>query len=61
MRFAVIGLGQRIAAVLSALKTAGAEFELDGYFDPELSRSGLSACKPREFRPAKPIAAPNSY
>jgi len=35
MRFAVIGLGQRIAAVLSALKTAGAEFELDGYFDPE--------------------------
>jgi predicted dehydrogenase len=35
MRFAVIGLGQRIAAVLSALKAAGAAFELDGYCDPE--------------------------
>lgn len=35
MRFAVIGLGQRIAAVLSALKTAGAAFELNGYYDPE--------------------------
>jgi predicted dehydrogenase len=35
MRFAVIGLGQRVAAVLSALKTAGASFELDGYYDPE--------------------------
>lgn len=49
MRFAVIGLGQRIAAVLSALKTAGAEFELDGYFDPEpvglerLQAEGISA------------------
>jgi len=35
MRFAVIGLGQRIAAVLSAIKAAGAEFEVDGYYDPE--------------------------
>lgn len=34
MKFAVIGLGQRIAAVLSALKTAGAEFSLNGYVDP---------------------------
>src|SRR5262245_28205611 len=48
MRFAVIGLGQRIAAVLSALKTAGASFELDGYFDPEpvglerLKREGIA-------------------
>ena len=34
MRFAVIGRGQRIAAVLSALKQAGGEFTLNGYFDP---------------------------
>ena len=34
MKFAVIGLGQRMAAVLSALKQAGADFELNGYADP---------------------------
>lgn len=34
MKFAVIGLGQRIAAVLSALKRSGAEFEISGYSDP---------------------------
>ncbi len=49
MRFAVIGLGQRIAAVLSAFKAADAAFELDGYFDPEpvglerLKREGIPA------------------
>jgi predicted dehydrogenase len=48
MRFAVIGLGQRIAAVLSALKTAGADFALDGYCDPSpvglerLQREGIA-------------------
>jgi predicted dehydrogenase len=35
MRFAVIGLGQRIAAVLSAFKAAGTDFALDGYVDPQ--------------------------
>ncbi len=35
MRFAVIGLGQRISAVLSALKAAGADFEVANYVDPE--------------------------
>ena len=34
MRIAVIGLGQRISAVLSALKAAGAAFEVAGYADP---------------------------
>jgi predicted dehydrogenase len=34
MKFAVIGLGQRMAAVLSALKQTGAAFELNGYADP---------------------------
>jgi predicted dehydrogenase len=34
MRIAVIGLGQRISAVLSALKAAGAAFEVVGYADP---------------------------
>ncbi|MBP6011816.1 MAG: Gfo/Idh/MocA family oxidoreductase [Alphaproteobacteria bacterium] len=35
MRFAVIGLGQRMSAVLSALKAAGADFEITRYVDPE--------------------------
>jgi predicted dehydrogenase len=49
MRIAVIGLGQRIAAVLSALKTAGASVEVAGYADPapvgleRLSREGITA------------------
>ncbi len=34
MRLAIIGLGQRMSAVLSALKAAGARFSVDGYFDP---------------------------
>lgn len=34
MRIGIIGLGQRIAAVLAALKAAGATVEVDGYFDP---------------------------
>lgn len=34
MRIAVIGLGERTAAVLSAIKAAGAAFELNGYADP---------------------------
>jgi predicted dehydrogenase len=34
MRVGVIGLGQRIAAVLAALKAGGAAVEVDGYFDP---------------------------
>ena len=33
-RLAVIGLGQRISAVLSSLKAAGADFEIAGYADP---------------------------
>jgi predicted dehydrogenase len=49
MKFAVIGLGQRMAAVLSALKRAGADFELSGYADPapvgleRLSDEGIPA------------------
>jgi len=34
LRFAAIGLGQRIAAVLRAIKQAGAPFELSAYVDP---------------------------
>ncbi len=34
MRLAIIGLGQRMGAVLSALKVVGARFSIDGYFDP---------------------------
>ncbi len=49
MKFAVIGLGQRMAAVLSAMKRAGADFELSGYSDPapvglgRLSEEGIPA------------------
>lgn len=49
MRFAVIGLGQRIAAVLSAFKAADIAFAVDGYFDPQpvglaqLEREGIGA------------------
>ena len=35
MKVAVIGLGQRTSAVLSALKAAGAAVEVSGYVDPE--------------------------
>ncbi len=35
LRLGVIGLGQRMGAVLAALKQAGAQFSVDGYFDPE--------------------------
>lgn len=35
LRFSVVGLGQRMAAVLTAFKRAGAQFSIDGYFDPE--------------------------
>jgi predicted dehydrogenase len=48
LRFSVVGLGQRMAAVLSAFKRAGASFSIDGYFDPEpvglarLTAEGLS-------------------
>ncbi|MBI1211390.1 MAG: gfo/Idh/MocA family oxidoreductase [Alphaproteobacteria bacterium] len=34
LRFAAIGLGQRIAAVLRAVKQTGAHFALAGYVDP---------------------------
>lgn len=34
MKVGVIGLGQRIAAVVSALKAAGADVEVSGYADP---------------------------
>ncbi|MFM9863258.1 MAG: Gfo/Idh/MocA family protein [Micropepsaceae bacterium] len=34
MKVGVIGLGQRISAVISALKAAGAEVEVSGYADP---------------------------
>lgn len=34
LRFAVIGLGQRIAAVLRAIKQTGTAFELTAYVDP---------------------------
>lgn len=34
MRVGVIGLGQRMAAVISAMKAAGAEVEIAGYADP---------------------------
>jgi predicted dehydrogenase len=34
LRFAAIGLGQRIAAVLRAIKLTGTPFELAGYVDP---------------------------
>jgi len=34
LRFAVIGLGQRIAAVLRAIKQTGTAFELAAYVDP---------------------------
>lgn len=34
-RFAVVGLGQRIAAVLRAIGQAGAPFEVIGYADPQ--------------------------
>src|SRR4051794_40546688 len=33
-RIAVIGLGQRIASVLSAMKEVGWDLRLDGYVDP---------------------------
>jgi predicted dehydrogenase len=48
MRLAVIGLGQRIGAVLRALKRAGADFEVVGYSDPspvgldDLAAEGIS-------------------
>ena len=35
MKVGVIGLGQRMAAVISALKAAGADVEVAGYADPE--------------------------
>lgn len=47
MKFAVIGLGQRIAAVLSAIKETGTPFEVTGYHDPSpvglerLQREGI--------------------
>lgn len=47
MKFAVIGLGQRIAAVLSAIKETGTPFEVAGYYDPapvgleRLEREGI--------------------
>lgn len=34
MKLGVIGLGQRMAAVISAMKAAGAEVEVAGYADP---------------------------
>ena len=34
MKVGVIGLGQRISAVVSALKAAGADVEVNGYVDP---------------------------
>jgi predicted dehydrogenase len=34
LRFAAIGVGQRIAAVLRAIKQTGTAFELSGYVDP---------------------------
>ena len=49
MKFAVIGLGQRMAAVLCALKRAGADIELSGYADPtpvgleRITSEGISA------------------
>ncbi len=51
MKFAVIGLGQRIAAVLSALKQAGAEFELTGYADP--APIGLERIKREDIAPGR--------
>jgi predicted dehydrogenase len=54
MRFAVIGLGQRIAAVLSALKRAGAEFELNGYADP--APVGLERIKTEDIAPGEAYA-----
>lgn len=35
LRFSVVGLGQRMAAVLTAFKRAGASFSIDGYYDPD--------------------------
>ena len=34
-RIGVIGLGQRIAHVLAAMKEVGWNFRLDGYVDPD--------------------------
>ncbi len=34
-RIAVIGLGQRIASVLAAMKEVGWDLRLDGYVDPD--------------------------
>ena len=51
MKVGVIGLGQRIAAVLSALKEAGADVELNGFADP--SPVGLDRLKREDIAPGQ--------
>ncbi len=54
MRFAAIGLGQRIAAVLRAVKQTGTAFELAAYVDPApvgasiLGENGIALGRPFE-------------
>jgi predicted dehydrogenase len=55
MRIAVIGLGQRIAAVLRALKQAGANLEILGYADP--SPVGLPILERENIAPGKPFSS----
>jgi predicted dehydrogenase len=58
MNVAVIGLGQRISAVVSALKAAGAEIEVSGYVDP--APVGLDRLKEEDIPVGESFESPEA-
>ncbi|HVM99808.1 MAG TPA: Gfo/Idh/MocA family oxidoreductase [Caulobacteraceae bacterium] len=57
-RIAVIGLGQRIASVLAAMKEVGWDLRLDGYVDP--APVGASILSAAGILPGRPFETPEA-